>query len=107
MCLILNYRTATYYDRCEVTWSGWSIIACAADTPWKSLPPDAPERALRVGDMRWVMDVSAARNDMEHTQLLLSFDLDSVAAKCSSTILRRATAVSLAVYGESSSDDSE
>lgn len=53
------------YDRCEVTWSGWSIIACGGTSKWQALPASAMERVLSVGDMTWTFDVSVARNDME------------------------------------------
>ena len=88
------------YDRCQVTWSGWSIIACSADTKWQTLPDTAPERALVVGDISWVCDVSVARTDMEHTQLVVTCELPSVAVRASSRTIEHATVVSLAVYGD-------
>ena len=53
------------YDRCELTWSGWSILACSGNTEWLALSASAAERVLSVGDMTWSFDVSVARNDME------------------------------------------
>jgi hypothetical protein len=88
------------YDRCEVTWKGWSVLACAATDKWAGLPVAAAERLLVVGDMTWVFDVSVARKDMEHTVLVFKLDVPTVRVRCSATTLQRATAVSVAVYGD-------
>ena len=91
------------YDRCDATWSGWKILVCGAAEAWETVAPGAAECALAVGDMTWRFDVSVARNDMAHTQLVTRFDLPSVDVRCSRRTLERVTAVSLAVYGDVSS----
>ena len=59
----------------------------------------AAERVLELGDLKAVFDVSAARTDMAHTQLVVALDVPAVDVRCGAAELQRLTAVSLAVWG--------